>query len=123
MSWHGCITLCSLYGCVHSRRTVVGPSVAISAPDLCLQFSLRLFVCSLPGFCIMAPWFRIEHFPARTTYARVSGGEPDKIWSYKAWSPQMASFSLRSKGCRLAPVGPLPGLCLQTAPRLPLAGE
>ena len=51
----------------------------------------------------MVPWFRIEHFPARTIYTRATGGEPDKIWSYKAWSPQMASLSLRPRLWRFGP--------------------
>ncbi len=43
------------------------------------------------------PWFHIEKCPATTGRVRVFAHPPDKIWSFMAWSPQMAHMSLTPK--------------------------
>ena len=43
------------------------------------------------------PWFRMEHCPSVSYMLRCSGGPPDKMWSWGAWSPQMARLSLHCK--------------------------
>ncbi len=41
--------------------------------------------------------FSIVKYPEHYATIRVSGGPPDKIWSFLSWSPQMAHLSLHGR--------------------------
>ncbi len=43
------------------------------------------------------PWFHIEKRPTKTGRGRVVAHPPAKMWSFMAWSPQMAHMSLAPK--------------------------
>ena len=49
-----------------------------------------------PGMA--SPWFLVERVKGHDGEARMVYGPPDKIWSFRAWSPQMVWLSLTPRG-------------------------